>query len=1306
MKKKLFVIFLSMVCALSIVLSGCSAIGKDKSPITAIQDAYGNEQFRISFSSENLDEPISDMYYTAYDIPALPTPVRVGYVFAGWYFDSAYTLPFEDDSLYLYMRDVTLYARWTKEEFSNNGTYAIEFTTKILEDTVREGSMSTMFGGYKNFGDAIIAEDTYIEKTGDGLFLKIQYDNGVVVPESSIGSVFTVSSELITERVTAETETEKTVWLNISEIDLAEAIPLNIQYINWEAEGLSTSERNNTATTYTLEFEITRLIGFDRPFANINTPLEDGYYLVRSYFFNLDSDSTMLENYNSVYSYLYAENNHYTLIKPFSPYLGLLRDTGYVPGNETVEEYYYRLAVYYKMWYAFRCDIPDNADELYNNYEGDYEFLQAECNAGNFITMTYEYNSETGKSYNLIELGNDLTQDIVLMGVASGFMEAAWGTAPSYKQLVLDFDTMVRVSDVDYQPIDSNEYYAFTEDMQAYPFDGTDFASNGTSKDMVETYGLTEKLNIFFFSSSDEKIDTTTIGGQIYSSRITITPVGSTAETPVNNMRYSIAQFSVYNQVYGYEAEYNDLCSQSMTVRSLGGYSLFDKNRERKGQSCTQGETINLREVFQENVLSEYSGTLGYQAYRMNDGEIDFRDTVDLPASGIFNFSEDIAVLFTCTNGDDTITSLYEFSEYSEPEISISNYNTSTEYNVGNNVPAPVVVADWMGKETEFVMQWSGNADAGESINPLWYAYYTVSGDIYNLVIMPDLSDEEGMFVMLGGQVVLAYEIQNPYGERIYEYFEFYAAAATQPNWAVKNSQGEIVAEGDIRTTTQDGQTVRICVEEEDSSEIILSLSDLDEFFRKKYIFQLYGMDYSMPVGSVKVYTREKTVLLSVEDYTDLDAFKNAVIALIDESSYALLTFSYQYDSKIASGVDIITQNLLYNFSYGGRSVPNIVWYDTYYAGYSYGFRTPEIMAPDGNHLANGTIGISRYVDGEWERLDSSEIKTGAYSTSVTFTNTGLYRLTYSATMRYDLNGSLIFGGNTAAISVNIFSVDLMVEDPDGNVQVTYITDEEHPFADGSTSMTIEYSLMNTFRALDSEMMRESADRLYGWGLYTTTQYSDYNYVFRANGVLNNATTVDFIKSFNTNHLVLYAIWDKGATVTIDLRNGQLVEKELWLSSNLGYELSLDYYEYADLVPSGYVHAGWSGDIFEDGYTHNVDEDDSIYISGDCTITAVYKILLTVKYNINAEYSSSRKINDRNIIDGYTLEEAIGEDAVNSRMDVSAKSGYKFRYWGVLIEGEMREFNLYSDAISSELTESSTFELYAVFEDAEGNLVW
>ncbi len=277
MKKKLFVIFLSMVCALSIALSGCSAIGKDKSPITAIQDAYGNEQFRISFSSENLDEPISDMYYTAYDIPALPTPVRVGYVFAGWYFDSAYTLPFEDDSLYLYMRDVTLYARWTKEEFSNNGTYAIEFTTKILEDTVREGSMSTMFGGYKNFGDAIIAEDTYIEKTGDGLFLKIQYDNGVVVPESSIGSVFTVSSELITERVTAETETEKTVWLDISEIDLAEAIPLNIQYINWEAEGLSTSERNNTATTYTLEFEITRLIGFDRPFANINTPLEDGY---------------------------------------------------------------------------------------------------------------------------------------------------------------------------------------------------------------------------------------------------------------------------------------------------------------------------------------------------------------------------------------------------------------------------------------------------------------------------------------------------------------------------------------------------------------------------------------------------------------------------------------------------------------------------------------------------------------------------------------------------------------------------------------------------------------------------------------------------------------------------------------------------------------------------------------------------------------------------------------------------------------------------------------------------------------------
>lgn len=151
-RKRILIIVLALIAALSMAFAGCSSQSAT-TPQDVIKDAYGNQQFKISFNSEGLDTPIADMTYTAESMPALPTPERVGYIFSGWYLDSAYTIPYTDGILYLYMRDVTLYAKWEQETFETDGTYDIEFSANITEITYK-GELADEYGWY-DFAEAI-----------------------------------------------------------------------------------------------------------------------------------------------------------------------------------------------------------------------------------------------------------------------------------------------------------------------------------------------------------------------------------------------------------------------------------------------------------------------------------------------------------------------------------------------------------------------------------------------------------------------------------------------------------------------------------------------------------------------------------------------------------------------------------------------------------------------------------------------------------------------------------------------------------------------------------------------------------------------------------------------------------------------------------------------------------------------------------------------------------------------------------------------------------------------------------------------
>ena len=67
------------------------------------------------------------------------------------------------------MRDVTLYAKWEQETFETDGTYDIEFSANITEITYK-GELADEYGWY-DFTEAIVEDETYIEKTESGLLL-------------------------------------------------------------------------------------------------------------------------------------------------------------------------------------------------------------------------------------------------------------------------------------------------------------------------------------------------------------------------------------------------------------------------------------------------------------------------------------------------------------------------------------------------------------------------------------------------------------------------------------------------------------------------------------------------------------------------------------------------------------------------------------------------------------------------------------------------------------------------------------------------------------------------------------------------------------------------------------------------------------------------------------------------------------------------------------------------------------------------------------------------------------------------------
>ena len=341
----------------------------------------------------------------------------------------------------------------------------------------------------------------------------------------------------------------------------------------------------------------------------------------------------------------------------------------------------------------------------------------------------------------------------------------------------------------------------------------------------------------------------------------------------------------------------------------------------------------------------------------------------------------------------------------------------------------------------------------------------------------------------------------------------------------------------------------------------------------------------------------------------------------------------------------------------------------------------------------------------------------------LTFNQTGVYYITLVAELAYDENGDRVFGGESQTIWA---TQQVTVKDGRGDVSITFVTDEEHPYAAGIVydeividgeiyyAYTVTASLTgDIFTLSKAGYFASTSDVLFGWsprirGEYT---FNDASQIYDSGSILS-----DFIGSFGTDSIFLYAMWDEGITVHMDMNTEITMQDNYDLSTVYANRTGLYRGRYtislpsADNVrqPAGWIFVGWTvketGTLYSAGTSINIRE--GVAVNGEITIAATFIQEFKVRYQVNSTYGGT-------IIDGTVTE----GDAI-TQPDVREKAGYTFKEWRIATVVENGKATAISESAFDFSTESSSelvnatinnrdsIVLVAVFEDAEGNLVW
>lgn len=1211
------------VIMLCTFFTGCSYENKTNTPQDVIENTYGNQEFQISFMSEGLSAPLDSITYTANSIPKLPTPKKIGYIFSGWYLDEKLTIPYMDGILYLYMQDVTLYPKWEKESFETNGTYDVEYTAKILEDSIVKGSKTDEYGGYMDFTKSLIENEICLEKSENKLLLKLVFDTERTIPMmTSAGSVYTVkvsskmdSSITVAEKIDSLADTQKTVFVDVTNFDLEDTLYLDVTTVNWWTDDLEDGDRIDTQTRYTVAIDLTNIIGFSGSYVDTSVPLEKGYYLVKSYYTQKDNTSTMTESFNPVYAYIYSDGEeHYTLIKQNIPYAGLASNSGVTIEN-SADNYYNRLMslIPTQLFYEI-SDPPKGNDEVISNY---YPETYGGKYYGNYAM---EYHADTGKFYNIYDLGNNLKSSYMTMTAVTGFMEAA--TAMGYNNLILriDYEHMLKIAETDYTPL-TGDSYTYQSKMQYYPGNVNDLSDRDMCYDIMKDGGLSTDLVNFFFTAPS--LDFSTQNRTQLSSRVEITPSAGTNSTTVAESRYRMAYFDINTQVFDYDPKTDEtLYADVMGVNSMGSLGMRYNKTIKVGKSVNVGDTIHLSDIYAEkcNKTADFS-TVSWSVYGMKNGKIDYNDKRSF-ANSAFTFEDNVAVCFEQKTENGTQLSIVELVKYEDPNINIENnskypYDPSASYSVGDEISFPYVRYSWLGKNDVFIDEYYPGASSFEaeySINILRTAVYKIVNDNY-VWVKEAVARNKTTFEVPSEKFVVVYELTNPYGERYYYTVNFVCNSRLE--YTVVDDKENVIDNGGVQYNDE-GERYSISVYR---TSFRLTNDNYMDLLDTNYVLRISGFDRPFTLAEYTLYTDTLSEVSAKAD-PNTKIMAESLWKMINGSKYAVLKLVYE------CGNDSVIATYYYNVNFSGKISTELLTQSDYFAGYTYSFILPSVYDSEGNSIATADV-----------------FTHDSYCTLIR--DKQQYKLTFKQAGSYEILQNYSIGELRLSFSQQIYVWSNNVD-----VNITYITDAKHPFSDGTLKKTVTYNLADYIYTMNRSGFDESipkSDVLYGWAI----KENSFACQVRSGNIIE-----DFVSDYGSRSITLYAIWDTGLTLTIDKGDGTTYEKTYYINNYGWYSISIE--DFVAAVPDGYQNVGWSCDLWKGIAVRSVSLSPSKVNFDDLDsmkVTPNFKKEFTVKYIVDSSLSNAFFRNEI-VLDGETIA------SVANKLDVSSKlDGYAFVGW-------------------------------------------
>ena len=1186
--KRYLLIFISLFSVI-LILSGCKLNNNKKGSITdAIKQAYGDKEYTISFNAQNLEKPIKSLKYSVKEIPKLPVPEKLGYIFLGWFFDKDYLKPYEDSTLILGMSDVILYAKWQKEEFSQDGIYEIKYSAEVLKETILKEELVDKYGGIKDFTKKIVAKNTYIEKTASELLLKIGYDENAL-PGFGKPKAYDITLSqnnndpniYIKNTIDSLADSNKSIFLCLNKVDITKPIYLDIKSRDYESSVEHEIERNKMGSQYTIKFSITKFLGFDKAFVNTKNTLEDGNYLIRSYYQSASNDETMMSLFNPVYAYLIAKDGKYKLIKPIAPYYGMIGSDANL--EKPLEKNFYKRYMTFTTINNFYNISMENSRKKEKFDKMSY--FPSVYDGGTYGNLEMEYNSKTNKFYYIFDLGTRLDRDFMFSMFVSGFMENNLKFGNLAGKMTLDYENMIKLAHIDYEPL-SGESFNFRKEFVDYPGDTSDLAYTGSTEIYLNKYGVKRDYYNFFYSVKNGY-------KKVHSHRITIKP---NRLFNLAQARYQISSFTSNFEIFDYDGISNLYADKSSTSSFCNDNGIRNTTRLLLGKTYNLGEDIDLEALFKQLVANNIDfNNVSYYELPSSNGVMDLNTT--LPIGKNFKYLDEKVILYTYFENSFKRFAVVRIKEKNAPVVDVKDKNglkmdKDKLYDVGMTASLPFV--RYKFKNGVFTNLYGKLYLEEEATRPgLNVSRVIFIGEENSSKTFRGATPNTEEFIIYGKKLRLLFDIRNEFDEffpYIYEY-----KITPKIRQQIINNQGDVYYDKILRyNSSNEIMDVRF-----EHSQMLDSPNKLILEKNRKYYLRTNGINQEFKLSSYTIYFKDKTEEVEISESYNLDNIIDEIITKITNKS-CVVKLGYK-NSK-----NIFSLQFLLNATLSGHKDTKIMRHQAYFTETKYHIPNLELLDLDGNYLSNVRISVYKYENGSIFAPNSGvyeSIDTGS-GLKLVFHSPGKYAL------KIDLDSTFGY-----CSFMQIFEVD----DINSEVTIKYKTDATHPFKDGTIEKEFKYNLLNPIISLDHTYFLNNNDQLIGF--------------ISGKNTFNRGQYIrDFIATFNSRYVEFSAKWDPGARITVKPNYPEtgIKTSKYKLYGDFYGRYTYNFKAITPKTPEGYRLLGYRSSIFKGGFVSTSKAQDASFIfNGDITIELVYEKELTIKYEIDKKYSSNYLKNDK-----------------------------------------------------------------------------